>query len=348
MRKNKQYTGFLLIFLATIFFLNLSLPSIVAKGFGRTIQAEQGGISLFVDGKSIDTEPIMYNGTAYVPIRAAAEALHADISWQGDQASIHITTQRLGQKIKDPPLRARVLETDLAIPVLMYHHIDEFWQEKPGVITSPTVFREHIQTLSEAAYQAVHFSDLEAFTKKQTPLPEKPIIITFDDGYESNYTLAYPILKEFDYKATINIIGATTCLTPGDYPHFSWQEAKKMQDTGIIELGSHTWDMHDNGLVKQAAETMDAFMDRLALDTSQCQQAFKEHQLDKARVFSYPYGKYSPATQRSIEEAGYLYQLTIKPGLITKDTKSNEIPRLTVSGDMSGTDLLEMIDYYKK
>ena len=75
-------------------------------------------------------------------------------------------------------------------------------------------------------------------------MPENPIAITFDDGYLSNYEIAYPILKELNIPATIFIVTSTVGLDESSgkvsTPHFTWDQAREMQESGIIDIHSHS------------------------------------------------------------------------------------------------------------
>ena len=98
-------------------------------------------------------------------------------------------------------------ERTAEVPILLYHHITE--EPGEGGAVSVETFNEQMTALVEAGYTAVTFADLDAFVSGDGALPDKPILITFDDGYESNYTHAYPILKEHGLKATIFVIGVS-------------------------------------------------------------------------------------------------------------------------------------------
>ena len=138
------------------------------------------------------------------------------------------------------------------VPVLMYHHISEEGNDSTEL--SPEAFEAQIAALAEAGYTAVFPEDLAAYVREGKELPEKPIVITFDDGYLSNYEYAYPILKKYGMVATIFVIGSTVGDTEHykdtDYPitpHFSCEQAKEMVDSGVISIQSHTYDMHQWG-----------------------------------------------------------------------------------------------------
>ena len=139
-------------------------------------------------------------------------------------------------------------EISTQVPILMYHHLSE--DVTNSEMVSPEQFEAQIQALSEAGYTGVSFDELQAYVLRGEPLPEKPVVITFDDGYRSNYTLAYPILQKYGMKATIFAIGVsfgTDHYKDTDYaitPHFGAAEAAEMTASGLISIQSHTYDMH--------------------------------------------------------------------------------------------------------
>lgn len=130
------------------------------------------------------------------------------------------------------------------VPILMYHNIGD--ENLPSEL-----LEEHIKGLYDAGYTGVSFDEMIDYVEKGTHLPEKPVCITFDDGYYSNYEYAYPILEKYNMKATIFVIGSSvgskTNYKDTDYPitpHFDFSEAKEMVNSGLVSIQSHTYDMH--------------------------------------------------------------------------------------------------------
>ncbi len=138
------------------------------------------------------------------------------------------------------------------VPVLLYHHLQPEADGSNGAVISVELFEKHMKALAENGYSAVSCSEVISYVEKGTPLPDNPVMITFDDGYRSNYEYAYPILKKYGLKATIFVIG--TSFGSETYkdtdmktiPHFGLSEAKEMVDSGVIEIQSHTYDMHQS------------------------------------------------------------------------------------------------------
>lgn len=103
------------------------------------------------------------------------------------------------QQFSDPVQAEGV---SVQVPILLYHHISE------DTLTQEQ-FQTEMQLLKDGGYHTVSFDQIFDFVEKGTPLPEKPVCLTFDDGYLSNYEIAYPLLKEYGMKATFFAIGAT-------------------------------------------------------------------------------------------------------------------------------------------
>lgn len=138
----------------------------------------------------------------------------------------------------------------VSVPVLMYHHIAE---ETNDVTITPSLFEEHMQAILDAGYTPVFPEELMDYVNCSGSLPDNPILITFDDGYYSNYEYAFPILQKYNMKATIFAIGATIgckeTYKDTEYPitpHFDLDEAREMLDSGLIHIQSHTYDMHQS------------------------------------------------------------------------------------------------------
>lgn len=236
---------------------------------------------------------------------------------------------------------------ELIIPILMYHNIvEDYPPETVGANITPEMFEKHMKTILDYGFNPVKLTDYYAYVTGNASLPDNPIIITFDDGYLSNYEIAFPILKKYNIPASIFIVTSTVGHTPEDgtvsYPHFSWDQALEMQESGLIEINSHTHS-HRN-------------LSSLPTDELQREIRFSKYLIEKnlnkyCYTFAYPYGGYRSDTQKMIKYAGYKMQIKVNDTAQNEDylanTKSDgleNIKRLTVSGDLDGNGLIDRIE----
>lgn len=215
------------------------------------------------------------------------------------------------------------------VPIIMYHNIVQNPVEDSEI--SAERFEEQIKRLHDDGYTAVLLQDLVEYVEKGKELPEKPICITFDDGYLSNYEIAYPILKKYNMKATIFVIGSTVgCLTnykDTSYPitpHFTSEQAEEMVRSGVISIQSHTYDMHQwkpyentdkprENILKFADETETEYMNILKEDNLKMKKLI-EQLGDELIALAYPSGKYETLTNVVLNESGVKVTLSIETG----------------------------------
>lgn len=214
------------------------------------------------------------------------------------------------------------------IPILMYHHITE--DANSSVTITTKLFREHMEAIKNAGYTTVFFEDLIDYVEKGKELPEKTLCITFDDGYYSNYEIAYPILKELDMKATIFVVGSTVG-NKENYketnfpitPHFNYEEAKEMEDSGVISIQSHTYDMHqwapyESGdkiretAVKLENESEEDFIKAMQMDFEKISSDIKKFLNKEISVVAYPHGKFDTLSNVVLNEMGVKVTLGTK------------------------------------
>lgn len=133
-------------------------------------------------------------------------------------------------------------QTGHAPAVLTYHHIDE--TVKSSATITPELLRSHLQMLKENGYKVIGMEQLLEAQKQNKWLPEKSVVITFDDGYESFFTEAAPILKEFGMTATnFVVVKSTDHKNPKELPHLSWDQMRELKQQGMT-FYSHTYDAH--------------------------------------------------------------------------------------------------------
>lgn len=247
------------------------------------------------------------------------------------------------------------------IPILMYHHLADEGEDSSTI--SPEMFEKHIKVLWEEGYEGITTEDLTAYVEKGVRLPDKPILITFDDGYMSNYEIAYPILKKYNMKATIFVIGVS--LGKDVYknsnipiiPHFGEKEIKEMMKSGLISIQSHTFDMHQSektdgpnyrsGILQKDGESEGKYIEILTKDIEKSKKQLKNSGAGEVIALAYPNGLWDRLSEV------LLYKNGIKVTLLT-DEGTNVIvaglpqtlrclKRIKASDDLSPEELLNRI-----
>ncbi len=247
------------------------------------------------------------------------------------------------------------------VPILMYHNIDPV-EAGDATVTTAT-FRAQLEALAEAGYTTVTLDSLCAYVTDGVPLPENPIVITFDDGYMSNYEYAFPILKEQGMCATIFVIGYSfgrdTYKDTGVaiIPHFGEAEATEMVRSGVIDLGSHTYDMHASEAIEGeearvtvaalAGESESDYVAALEDDIKRSKALIESVTGESVTALAYPRGYYNPTAQSVFCDAGIRITLTTEHGkntLVKGDLLSLlGMKRFSVGEEVTPDGLIEMI-----
>lgn len=135
-----------------------------------------------------------------------------------------------------------------AVVVLMYHHVDDH-AHSPNVV-SPSALESHILAVLDAGYDIMSLAELSQWLDRPD-LEVSGVVFTFDDGYESFYHYAFPLLKKYGVPASCFPIVSSSEAALGSvsasanmYPHLTFQQMNEMVNTGVVELGSHSYDGH--------------------------------------------------------------------------------------------------------
>ena len=274
---------------------------------------------------SVSWEPrYFYDSTHFrnaVGDMALARMFGDDSVYIPEDFGAYVTAENAADHVKTLTNRTGGLDDSgytCEVPVLMYHHIAE--EGDGGVTISAACFEAQMAALSEAGYTAVGLEDLYAYVEEGTPLPEKPILITFDDGYESNYTIAWPVLEKYDMQAVIFTIGVSvgkdtykdtgTAITP----HFSYEEAREMAESGVISIQSHTYDMHQSAQLDESpartsavplkGESEEDYMAAFLSDMERSMSEILEGVGEPVTAMAYPNGDYTTLSQALCRELG--------------------------------------------
>lgn len=240
------------------------------------------------------------------------------------------------------------------IPVLMYHHLtydSSKWNES---CISPDKFREELLYLKLLGYNTILFREYISHIESGTTLPENPIIITFDDGYKSNYDYAYPLLKKYDMKASFFIIGWSVgrkfhkdSVTPIN-EHFDWQQAEEMLSSGLIEIQHHSYDLHNPsnkidyglGVEKLEGESVDKYRNRFISDLDKLSVQIENQLNGEVYAFAYPYGIHNEYSEEVLKEKKFVFTLTTEKGISDFSQSTYLIKRLNMTNKVDSRNLI--------
>ena len=229
------------------------------------------------------------------------------------------------------------VSTGVKIPILTYHDLTRDPADVDDMTVTDERFRLDMEFLKEFGYTPLLSADLVAIHKGAAAMPDKPVMITFDDGYWSNYSIAYPILQQTGMKAVISVIahnmeGDAPVIedTPGEEAaeaeepaaepvrrRLSWQEMYEMVSSGLVEIGSHTYNAHNpqyggnsapdgiNGVMRQEGETFSEYCERIGTDLRASLDLITQRTGQKQVLyFAYPYGAYDSWMDKLLDENG--------------------------------------------
>lgn len=177
--------------------------------------------------------------------------------------------------------------------VLEYHDFTTDPAKTTDYTMTTDALRRDLDWLRDNGYETILPRELAAGRLDNgSALPEKAVLLTFDDGYMSNYTLAFPILREYGAKATISLI---TSRIDGEYPGFlSWDACREMAESGLVEFASHTHDLHINddalGIDRKSSETRADYEARVFPDLEMSIARIEEETGGRVTAFTYPLG----------------------------------------------------------
>lgn len=203
------------------------------------------------------------------------------------------------------------------VPVLNYHQVND---EEQNMLTVPTEeFNKQMQYLEDEGYHTINPDQLYMYVTEGTPLPTKPILITFDDGYKDNYTNAFPILKEHNFIATIFLVS--------DYMerfdnYLTWEQVEEMNEYGIY-FGSHT--LSHEELAPLSDE--EAFR-----QLSQSKSVIEWRTLKWVEFIAFPCGTFTDNTLQQALKAGYKGGFTVRYDLTREGDFPFDMNRVPVFG----------------
>lgn len=229
---------------------------------------------------------------------------------------------------------ASTQETDnIKLPIIMYHSVLKDKSRSGKYIVTPETLEQDLKYISSKGYTAITMTDLINYVYRDESLPEKPIIITFDDGHYNNFGYAIPILKKYNMKAVISVVGAyverytKTGETNLNYSYMRWEDILSAMKEGTIEFQNHTYNMHGNtkgrnGSSRKRGETIQEYRKNFTDDIMKLQNEFQENTNYMPNTYTYPFGIVSKESNDIVKEMGFKASLSCTSGIniITKNT----------------------------
>lgn len=253
-------------------------------------------------------------------------------------------------RMADPETRVTgdiSLAQNVRIPILMYHN---FAEQFADYTVTEAIFRSHLTMMKEEGYTAVTFAELIAFAEGRDNLPEKPILLTSDDGYSGVLDMALPLLEEFDMCMSVAVIGEYIGNRgEGQLSHFFLEEEAAADTNDRIELISHSFALHkiENGMRGASNETLAPaeYAAAVSADCAVVRETAGDAYPMMMQVFVYPYGSYSADSEALLEQEGYKATVTTDKGVavVSPGDGLGLLPRITAEWYTTGRELLKRI-----
>ncbi|MGB8643617.1 MAG: polysaccharide deacetylase family protein [Anaerolineae bacterium] len=227
------------------------------------------------------------------------------------------------------------------IPILMFHHVSVLPPDADALridlTVPPDVFDAEMKWLSSQGYHTIHLADVVNYFQTDAPLPPKPIVLTFDDGYDDNYLNVYPTLKDYGFNGAFFII--TGRADSSAYGYMTWAQIQEMAANGM-EIGSHSVD-HRYDLGKMSKNVQWA-------EIKPAQEDLARHLPNAPLVFSYPSGSYNATTLDDLTQLGYIAAVTTRSGAMQYAVMPLELRRVRIRGPWSAGEFAFWVDYWTK
>lgn len=243
------------------------------------------------------------------------------------------------------------------LPILMYHKVATKNPAKYVVTTQQLA--DDWAALSAAGYRPVFMQEVIDWVNGQGELPAKPIVITFDDGQYNNLYYGLPLAQKYGIKFLINPVTAYSEKSIADhdttnprYSNLDWDTIKQGYDSGLVEYGNHSHNLHRTGnpygVAPKRHEAPTAYAERLRGDISHAQELLTACGVPAPTTFAYPFGKYTPATRDLLLDMGFQALLTCNEhtNTITRGDPSclHALGRFNRSGNLTTAQLMKKIE----
>lgn len=206
-------------------------------------------------------------------------------------------------------------EKNIDIPIFVYHDISYEQTNEEYMQTIKGNFEKQIEGLRKLGYKIITYDDLIAYNNGEKKLPQKSLILTFDDGWVGNYTVLFPIVKEYNIPIAINVIDNKV----GEEGYLNWEQIKEMSDSGLVYIYSHGKEHIESYKIET-----EQFVDDIEYAHSNIEKNIGKN---VTKVYTYPYGLYEEEKIEALAKAGFVQNLTDNKVNNSKELDLNRLHR---------------------
>jgi peptidoglycan/xylan/chitin deacetylase (PgdA/CDA1 family) len=225
------------------------------------------------------------------------------------------------------------------LPIIMYHSISNNAPNKYNV--TPVQLRRDFEYILQQGWNPIFLSQVVDYVERDVALPNKPIAITFDDGYSNNYINILPLIQQYNVKVILSIVGEFTdqhqdlTIKQPANSHMNHIQLKTMLDSNLVELASHTYAMHNirgingrKGIRRLKGEDDSQYKRVLQQDDAKLVESWARLGV-RPCVFTFPFGVYNDVAKDCLRECGYKIALTCTHNIniINQDTDLMQLNR---------------------
>ncbi len=230
-----------------------------------------------------------------------------------------------------------------SLSVLCYHQIAPVADNI--MTTTPVLFESHMKYLSEHGYSPVSAEDAALFLNGNRAIAGKPVLITFDDGYDGIYTYAFPVLKRYRFPAIVFLV-VNQITENGISNHLTWKHLDLMIKSGLLTVGSHTYSLHVK--IPEELDCGKISVDRLERDLTISRKSIRKHLGVDTPYFAWPYGHYDERALKIAEKAGFTTVFTTDYGANHPGDGTLRIRRIRLSSSYDSVErLVEKLEQFK-
>jgi len=215
--------------------------------------------------------------------------------------------------------------SSVELPVIMYHSLLNSRAGQNKFTISPGELEADLKYLSDNGWHTVVMDDLIRFVENGKPLPDKPILLTFDDGYYNNVYYAEPMLHKYGMRGVLAVVGAFSEMSTSEgvqdpnYSYVSWNTLSEVAERGVFDIQSHTYGMHERngrqGCLPRPGESPESYRKAFMADNSLLLEKLSECNVRPPTALVYPFGAMSVESEKMVKEAGYKASLSCTYGV---------------------------------